>query len=139
MTAKPAERKEMKTQKEINELQDKQDKNEKWNPKEDLSVLCGMFLMSSFIFVIRNVSVITGINLPFSGNVNMSIQTAEWWRYIMFAAAVSASSVFFRKVYRLAKREKKKAWSYIKLFFSGIGIIFAFEAFFWMEAYAFRT
>lgn len=104
----------------------------------DRCFYCGIFFMSSVIFLMRNLSVLSGIWLPFSGNAGLKYHSTELWRYAVFALAAGCCMFLASKIHNMhPAREKIK--SYILYFLSGAGAVLAAEWFLWRLAAVFSS
>lgn len=109
-----------------------------WDILDDRCFYCGIFSMSAVIFLMRNLSILSGIWLPLSGNAGLKYHSIELWRYAVFALAAGCCLLLVSKIHsRHPSREKIK--SYILYFFSGAGAVLAAEWFLWRLAAVFSS
>lgn len=92
---------------------------------DDIFYCAGVLCTVSFITVARNISVLCGRYLPFSGNFYMRFHEPEVWRWI-FPVAASAGSVFLFAAWR-----KKFGHGSIRTnaasFLTGAAVVMLFE------------
>lgn len=106
--------------------------NNEWDTYENAFFYMGIISAVSFIFLMRNISIMAGIPLFLSGNFEMRFSTIEMWRFmlpvfsIILSILLTIITVFKTKSGVL----NHKPFAYIKTFVTGILLIAGIEIFF---------
>lgn len=96
---------------------------------EDIFLFIGMLTASSSIFFMRVLSILSGTNLPLSGNIGMKYTKIELWRVVLFIVSWLLNILLLAI---MKKNDSKHFMQYCKTECIGFSIIVGFEYFFYV-------
>ena len=102
---------------------------------ENICFYDGVFMPVAIIFLIRNISVLLGVYIPFSGNIEMRFTEVEIWRYVFFVLYSAITILIFTKIHKKEIPSKEKFNKYYSAFLWGAAMTFGFEFIFHFLGY----
>lgn len=103
---------------------------------DDVFFYSGCLLFISIVFIIRNISILFGVYIPFSGNIGLRFNEFEIWRIVLLVYMILHTIIIFSFG---SKHNEFKSKKCTLQFLLGFIIMIGFELFFHFLGYKLGT